>query len=110
MSYFFKHGSYNLEVCGKSVEWTHTNKVSSIFKLNNNDVELLKTHNIVKIRCKYNKFIDIENNKSFKDCKSISDIFIFLQNRYNTYKSELNVEIKKSKEQQKMKENPLYNF
>lgn len=110
ISYYFDYLGSELESYGHSIEWVYTTKASSIFKLSDSDITLLKTYDIIKLRLQLkDKFIDIET-KEFKPHNIISSGFNELQKRYENYIYELNQAKQNEIEQEKMKNNPLYNF
>lgn len=114
MSYYFSYGSRKLEVCGNGVDWGCTTKISSMFKLSDNDMNALKTHDIVKLRLEFdNEYFDVEHNDKsceIKDCANVKDIFDYLNKRYIDYIESVKTAKTIADKQEKMKSNPLYNF
>ena len=113
MNYLFEPLTYDLEQVGRGVEWVYKTNISSIFKLSNADVNALKTYDIVKMRFEFNNEyydLNLEPGVYVRNHEQIISIFKKLQSKYDNYKSQLKEKNNKAKEQEKMKQNPLYNF
>lgn len=81
---------------------------SSVFVLSNNDIRLLMTHNIVKLRLELSsKYIDPKFRISKGD---VGLAIVKLRQDYEDYQARLTKQKKEAQRQEQIKANPLYDF